>query len=274
MFEKSVDGKTTKVTVRPPLVYLDHCGVRNISRDQTLRDEFVAIFAERGTLLFSMMNILEAARNSEKSHDEMREFLDRLGPHWIPCESDPEIVASNEARGVPPPRTFMMRLDLLAPVLRAATDTFLLGTAVATLHAEVGFRERAPELLSGGRDRHALLQTILQARERHRRGEKFPELKIPKHSVRWIELMLSRRLATSGKTLDANDVNDLFHATVALASAHVIVLDSAWAEFGRSLRLDQTRVFSGAPNELPKALQAVRDYRVSSFRLIEEALGV
>ena len=60
----------------------------------------------------------------------------------------------------------------------------------------------------------------------------------------------------------------MFHATVALASAHVIVLDSAWAEFGRSLRLEQTRVYSCAPSELPNTLQAIRDYDVSAFRTI------
>jgi hypothetical protein len=81
--------------------------------------------------------------------------------------------------------------------------------------------------------------------------------------------MLARRLATSGKRLAANDINDLFHATVALASAHVIVLDSAWAEFARSLRLEHTRVFSCAPVELPNAVEAIRAYDISAFRSFE-----
>ena len=81
-----------QVGIRPPLVYLDHCAVRGISSDAAKTSRLKTIFQTRGTLMFSIVNMLEMARSSGRSYEMIRDMLDGLGPFWVPSDVDPERV--------------------------------------------------------------------------------------------------------------------------------------------------------------------------------------
>src|SRR5260370_33197569 len=66
--------------LRPPLVYLDHWAVREISKDPARRGHFLETFRDRATRMFSILTILEIGRNTRESYSRIRDVLDGLGP--------------------------------------------------------------------------------------------------------------------------------------------------------------------------------------------------
>ena len=50
-----------------PLIYIDHCAIRAISSEPKWRAHLRETFQTRGTLMFSVVNMLEMARNSGPS---------------------------------------------------------------------------------------------------------------------------------------------------------------------------------------------------------------
>src|SRR5713101_3549336 len=81
-----------QMSIRPPLVYLDHCAVRVISRTPERCDHLLKTFESRGTLMFSLMNIVEMATNSGESYVQIRDLLDGIGRFWLLSDLDPRTV--------------------------------------------------------------------------------------------------------------------------------------------------------------------------------------
>src|SRR5262249_19192232 len=74
-----------EVWAEPPLIYLDHWAIRRLSEDAALGGRFLAAFRHRGTVMFSLMNVLEIARDfSTQRAAQIRAFLEALGVHWVP----------------------------------------------------------------------------------------------------------------------------------------------------------------------------------------------
>src|SRR5260370_29332083 len=78
--------------LRPPLVYLDHWAVREISKDPARRDHFLETFRDPGTLMLSILNILEMGRNSGESYRNIRALLDGPGPSSLLSDLHPDTV--------------------------------------------------------------------------------------------------------------------------------------------------------------------------------------
>ena len=92
-----------EVTAEPPLIYLDHWALRRLSENATLRHRFLTAFARRGTVMFSLMNVEEIARDeSPRRAQEIRAFSDQLGPHWVPMTIDPHRIMRAEQTGRTP----------------------------------------------------------------------------------------------------------------------------------------------------------------------------
>jgi hypothetical protein len=83
----------------------------------------------------------------------------------------------------------------------------------------------------------------------------------------WIEVKLVRFLVKDGKTITNNDAIDIMHAAVPLCFAPIVLLDTAWTNFARKLKLPDAQVF--AQPELDAALEAIRTVDTSRFRLVE-----
>jgi len=103
-----------QVSIRPPLIYLDHCAIRGISSDPANSARLKKIFEARGTLMFSVINMIEMAANSGRSYDQIRTMLDALGPYWVPSDVDPGRVDYNEKRGAVMPKSFFPPLTIFA----------------------------------------------------------------------------------------------------------------------------------------------------------------
>ncbi len=253
MFEV-VSPDEVRVSVRHPLVYLDHCAIRRISSSATRRARLREIFSSRGTLMFSVLNMLEMARNTGASYENIRDMLDELGPHCIPTDADLATVESREQQGLRSPAAFLAVPEMLAQIVKAMpSGQVKFGTAFEVLH-DRDFRDRAPELLE-----HAdMLRDLHLYRERARRGEKMLPLPKPTYSLRWIEISLIRRLLRDSKNMSGNDINDVFHAVMPLGYADIVVLDSAWANYARGLKIPRTHVFAATEEGLDATLECIR----------------
>ncbi len=249
--------------LRPPLVYLDHWAVREISKDPARRDHFLETFRDRGTLMFSILNILEMGRNSRESYRKIRDLLDGVGPFWLLSDLDPETVQRRLAAGFIAPAAFLAPVQLLAHIFGTAPEgAFRLGTAVDRLQDQA-FRDAVEGMLT----RPSLVHLLKHNRQRHRRRERMIPNPHPPRTPMWIEVELVRFLVKDGKTITNNDAIDIMHAAVPLCFAPIVLLDTAWTNFARKLKLPDTQVF--AQPELDAALEAIRTVDTSRFRLVE-----
>lgn len=245
-----------RVSIRDPLVYLDHCAIRRISSDPAKRADLLQTFEGRGTIMLSVMNMVEMSQNSGESYANICGLLDELGPHCIPVDVDLSTVEERQRRGLLPPAVFLVVPKMLAMLVgRITPGQVRFGTALQTLQ-DAEYRERAPELL-----RHPeMLRDLGLYRERARRGEKMEPLPKPKYSLRWIEISLVRRLLKDSKKMSENDINDVFHAVIPLHYARLVVLDGAWANYATSLGLPGRDVFAATPTGLNAALDRLRTF--------------
>jgi hypothetical protein len=263
---KRTSETNIEVSVRPPLIYLDHCAVRSISSEPKWRAHLRETFQTRGTLMFSVVNMLEMARNSGPSYERIRDLLDDLGPYWLPSDPDPGMVLAREQQGDVAPKSFFVPLDIFGPIFRQMpAGTFNLGAALEKLH-DAQFRARAPDVLG---NRPGFLKMLRGNRARHLAGEKFLPLDLPPHSIPWIEGSLIRLLVSDGKKIKENDAIDLLHAVVPLHYAIVLVFDKAWASFAKRLGLrDGTHVFDPTDRGITAALECIRTVDTSQHRVI------
>src|SRR2546425_9475297 len=201
MFTRLPNGHL-EVSVRSPLIYLDHCAIRGISSDPAKREHLRKTFEKRGTLMFSVVNMLEMARNSGPSYERIRDLLDDLGPYWLPSDPDPNTVLVREMQGDVAPKSFFVPLDIFGPIFRQMpAGTFSLGAALEKIH-DAEFRARAPDVLG---KRPGFLKMLRDSRARYLAGEKFMPLTLPPHSLPWIENSLIRLLVSDGKKIKEND---------------------------------------------------------------------
>ncbi len=104
-----------------PCIYLDHWALRRLSENPTLGNRFLVAFKHRGTVMFSLMNVAEIARDaSQQRAQQIRDFLAQLGLHWFPMTIDPFRIINAEETGKVP--------DGLPPCasLQFLTDPFFL----------------------------------------------------------------------------------------------------------------------------------------------------
>ena len=52
------------IEAQPPLIYLDHWAVRRLSENPVYGNRFLTAFKHRGTVMFSLMNVTEIARDA------------------------------------------------------------------------------------------------------------------------------------------------------------------------------------------------------------------
>jgi hypothetical protein len=253
--------------MRPPLIYLDHCAVRGISKDPVKAARLRRIFETRGTLMFSVVNMIEMAANTGQSYELIRNMLDGLGPYWLPSDVDPGRVDYLEKRGAVMPKSFFPPPKIFGHIFRAfPKGKFSLGTALDSIH-DKDFRTRAPEVLT----RTGFFKFLCDARAHYLAGGVFPPSTAREHSLEWIQHNLARLLITDSKKIKKNDATDLLHAVVPIRYATVLVFDSAWARYAHDLPLKEgTRVFNCKEGGLSAALDALETEDTSQFQLVTD----
>lgn len=255
-----------QVSVRPPLVYFDHWALREVSSSTTRQDHLLETFRSRGTLMVSLVNLIEMAKQGPgPSLDRICRLLDGIGPCWVLTEFDAAVVGEREARGVHPPEAFLAPLDVFQLVYgQLPPGTLMLGAALAQFHDDQA-RERANSMLA----QSDLVGQLRQLRARHRRGDVMVPNPYKERSVEWILLELLRYLVKDGKNIEGNDVVDAWHAVVPLRYAHVVLLDGAWVSFASKLKLPDTALFSKP--DLDAALDAIRNVDTTRFQTLRPA---
>jgi len=253
-----------EVSVRPPLAYLDHCAIRRVSSTPELREDLVETFKDRGTLMFSLVNVVEMARNTGDSYGQIRDLLDALEPYWLLSDFEPTAVWKKELQGIVAPESFFAPLDIFGMLYRNMPEgTLRLGTALEKLQGPE-FRAWAEERLG---NESSILRVIKSGRRDYRKGRPLRPPPFPKGSPIWIQDTLVQLLIKDGKKIRNNDVFDLLHAAVPLRYAVLVVLDKAWANFAKRLQLDEeTHIFSVA--ESKKALEVLRTMDTSRHRVV------
>ena len=248
------------MTVRPPLVYLDHWALRRLGENTSERSHFLRTFEKQGTVMFSLMNALEMMLNTGRSYDQLTSFLDDIGPHWLLTEVDPETCQRAEDQGLSQPNCFLTDQRLTAILFNnMPAGTIKLGTALKAVQGDE-FRAMADRSSATA----ALVRVAQQSRADWKAGRKMPTLVIPKGSPRWVELTLLRFFIKDGKTIEENDMTDFLHACVPFVYAHIVMLDGAWANFARKLKLKETHVFTNGTFQ--DALNTMHSLRVSGIK--------
>jgi hypothetical protein len=82
-----------------PLVYLDHWALSDISGDAELRSRVLRVL-QRGTLLFSSLNLMETARTKGATLENIASFLDDVGDRWAPIFLNSTEVGRRERAGI------------------------------------------------------------------------------------------------------------------------------------------------------------------------------
>jgi hypothetical protein len=238
-----------------PLIYLDHWAIRRLSERAQLEDRFFAAFKHRGTVMFSLMNVTEIARDaSPQRATEIRRFLERLGPHWVPMTIDPMRLIDAEDRGKTP--------DGVHPCVSAgflSDPKFaqrLTTGAVSLAHVVDLTRGADGDAIRHDTSRQAaeLVKSLQEWRDGHETDPgaldgKYPVLPFDPHKpMRPIYHGLARLTITNGFRLTENHARDLFHALAAVRCAEMVTLDAHWVGQVRKLKLpaDFVKLYSEA----------------------------
>ncbi len=82
-----------------PLIYPDHWALIDISEDAKLRSRMLQVL-QRGTLLFSSMNLMGTARTKGADLENIATFLDEVGDRWAPISLNTTEVRLRERTGM------------------------------------------------------------------------------------------------------------------------------------------------------------------------------
>lgn len=227
-------------------VYLDNFAIIDFAKGcPSQRRRFVSALRDRGTLLFSWANAVEIAGPQGGSADAARAFLNSIGPHWIPLESNAWEVARKENAGRATDsavsehfmRTFFQErvAELLSeggPGPDLPSESFFeLGTVLDWVQADRDkvrtYREQLDDALRGRLDwLRAEYDRDMASLDRLLPPCEFD----PNRLGNFVLVHLQRMLVQEAKSYSfaPHDGLDFCHAIMAAAYGSVIALDKAW----------------------------------------------
>ncbi len=226
-------------------VYLDTDTLIELAKGSTeRRTRFITALRNRGTLLFSMTNVVEVGGLRGRSASTVAAFLASVGRLWIPLEMNFLKVVDRERAGhhdaAPVWDSFMKafvedrRIQVAIPTTpsEAEADAFFdLGAVVAwSQDARDDLRQESEALSQSVR---ALVARLRAAYDRDRSsldGRLPPIAFAPERRTEFVMTHLLRGLVVEAKArqFQKNDALDLCHAVMAAAFAGIAALDKAW----------------------------------------------
>jgi hypothetical protein len=220
-------------------VYLDNDVVSELARPGALRDRFINAMRRRGTLLFSFANAIEVSIS-----DNVRSFLDDLGPEWIPLALSPWEVVKREKAGDGPSSPvserfvtsfFQERAYQLSPNGKNLLD--LSSATFFRLSAVVDWVRKDPAAIRDcGQIDQALLDRIAQERTDYESCAAALDKSLPpvafnvSRPAMFALFHLLRTLVVEARAyqLRPHDGLDLCHAVLAASYAQIATLDKQW----------------------------------------------
>jgi hypothetical protein len=240
------DGLVCDAKVEGYGVYLDNDSLIDLAKGSASRQQgFVDALRRGGTLLFSWTNSIEVAGPQGASSAAVRDFLDSVGPHWVPLELSPWESVDKERAGLtsqaPVSESFMR-----AYFHERAYELSPEGTNVLDLSAEVFFRLGAVvDWVQENRDSierdktriaQAFRERLAQLRADYENDQASLDRQIPPipFDERWpatfVCVHLQRLLVEEAKAyrFEDNDSLDFCHSVLATAYGSLITLDRQW----------------------------------------------
>jgi hypothetical protein len=229
------------------MIYLDQCALFEVMKDNEAGHRFRALFADHGELLLSSINLFELARLRGASLERAQRFLTEVvGCAWIPIEFDATAVATRELEGKfsPSPAISRTLVDDACATEGAPSLEKLVSVAART--------ERPKDLEATAFAKQELARQIRELRAEHVRDPSFLDRRYPSIPLtrrtrtlstlaRVFRIAIQGARGGSGFEWELNDAEDMVHAVIGLAHAHVAVLDGKWAR--RVTNFGLARVF-------------------------------
>ena len=217
---------------RQPAIYLDQDSLGDLARYKPRRRRFLDIFEHKGTLLFSWTNAIDIAGPQSGTKERIHDFLDALGPYWIPLELNPYKVVRKE-QGIEPssgtPCVSESFLENYYISVKGSPPT--LGRVVDLVH------DKRDQVLANTTEiKDAVGQAVAERRSEYTRDPSCLDRMLP--MVNWdptrpttFILRALERLVTreaNSYTWMPNDGIDFVHAAIAGAYADLLLLDKQW----------------------------------------------
>jgi hypothetical protein len=243
MIHVNRDG-TLNASVSGLVVYLDNWAIGALAeKNPPRRARFMRCIHAGADLLFSVANAAELSGPRGKSANDVRSFLDELGPHWFPTDLNTIEIVKQETSGVGREfvrisRDFLM--DYLAFQVREYTpgsgkvipfsgELFRLGAVVDWVGPQ------RDSILSTSIEMDAALRKRIarhtqQAKKSARwLDENLPAIPFhPERPAFFAFRHLMRILVRDGGPLKKNDGLDFSHAVIGTAFANFAALDKGW----------------------------------------------
>jgi hypothetical protein len=221
-------------SIRPPSIYLDHWAWRLFAADRSRGNALLRSLDRRGTILVSVMNAREMARNTGSSAAELRSLLGAVGPRWFPIAVNPREVAEREEAHRPGKRSpYLSERLVQEPLLkeRLARGDLSIAAFVDLTRGADG----ADLIATGEALDERVVDQITQRRSLRDRDrwldDNFPQLKRNGECVtRAIYHDVVRRCIMGTFRFESTDVRDVHHLIVPAACSDFILLDPHWAE--------------------------------------------
>jgi hypothetical protein len=238
-----------------PLIYMDHWAHSDISGDRLLRPRLLRIL-QRGTLLYSWMNLLETARTKGRTLENIASFLEEVGSHWAPMLTSSSVVSRNERAGILEP----WRADYFDQLLRAPRVQGKLSNLVR--RAQEPWAEDSLKLWEQ-QEAADIGEMISVARQRVRDDD----LKLdgtadvpPVLDTRNVFAAVYQRYVRGSLKIERHQIDDLIHTIVPVTFADVVFLDGKTKNLLE--RMDtRAKVFS--KGEIDAAFQYLESLRTA-----------
>lgn len=262
VLEKKSSATDAVIWTEEPTIYMDNWALNRFSADQALKQQFLAAFQSRGTLLISVMLAVEVGANASPARPELRAFLDAIGPYWVPLTIDAWAVINAQERHGGKPDACISSAFIEDPQFSAKLHggSLSLAAVVDLTRGPDGFALKAATDASTARMTAdiALHRADFQA-DPKALDRKWPA--IPWDAIRYMRPIYNQfmRLTVRGRfNFTDNHARDMFHSIASVGCAHMTLLDGHWAELARQVQKqlgfpsDFVRIYS--PDDLPAFL--------------------
>lgn len=272
MIEIEVGNNDTyfvKVGMKSPIIYLDHWAVAKIAANPGWRNRFSeALHKHDGTLLFSLLNIVELARHIN-AQPNVKLLLDGVGTQWCFIDVNPPAVIEREEKWVPSEMPPCFDETLIRSFYPYIHESSLSLSEIVDLISEKKVRyDEIYELSDKTVEQMTALQDAIKNHDPRINPDAYkPGDFNPEQPTKYVYHSFMRDILwRSSLKLTRNHIADLQHATAALAYADFILLDGHWYQQALNLMKElpnlKARLFRDSPDEMERFLGAFENVQI------------
>jgi hypothetical protein len=244
---RTSDSNSVEIFIQTtsPIVYLDHCVIRELITKDDLGEQFRdLLIAKGGTFYWSWANLLEiAGLGIGPTYDKYRNYMESLGRHFALLECMPQQVIDREEEATPGQISPAVDLINTRQLLRSWTglSELNLGVLIDEL-IEPGLATKYKQL-------HRTFKSSLKATFDHARSE-YRQNKEAKKNIesldptlipgapptKFLYKALRKCCITTNDRFNESDVLDFYHTVVSVAYSDFVILDKKWARRVNDIR--------------------------------------